>query len=105
MPIAGNLIDRKGYQIQVLYISGTLNLIGHLINIFMPDCAADDGDCLQAIVPFILYGINYTLNVVVAYGAIPYVIDDANKLGTAYGVFTCLSNLGNAVISYVAAYI
>jgi MFS family permease len=94
MPLAGSLIDKKGYLIYVIYISGILNLIGHILNLLLPDCGPDDGNCFQAIIPYILFGLNYTLNVIVAYGAIPYVIDDASKLGTAYGVFTCIANLG-----------
>ena len=105
MPLAGGIIDRKGYLIYVIYISGTLNIIGHIINLLLPNCGAQDGACVQALIPYILYGVNYTMNVIVAYGAIPYVIDDASKLGTAYGVFTCIANVGQTGIAYMAAYL
>lgn len=105
MPIAGHLIDKHGYLVYFLFACAFINLFGHSLNLVLPDCGPDDGDCTEAIVPYIFFGINYTVNTIVAYGAIPYVVDDPSKLGTAYGVFTCLSNLGNTVIAYLAAVI
>ena len=33
------------------------------------------------------------------YGSIPFVVDDPNSLGTAYGIFTCILNMGTSSMS------
>ena len=105
MPPAGYLIDKHGYLVYIIIACAFTNLAGHFLNLVLPDCKPEDGACAQAIIPYIFYGVNYTLNTIVSYGAIPYVVDDATKLGTAYGVFTCLSNLGNTIMVNLATVI
>ena len=105
MPIAGYIIDKKGRIIQFLYFGGMIELIGHVTNVLLPDCGPDDGQCLQATIPFICYGISYTLNSLISYSIMQYVIDDEGKLESAYGVFSCASNLMDTIAPLVVGYI
>lgn len=72
---------------QILIVGSILNLCAHLMNIFLPDC---EDSCYIAIVPYIIYGINFTIFIVAMQGSMPYLVNDKKSLGTAYGILVCL---------------
>ena len=102
MPPLGIWIDNHGRLIHLLLLSIAVGLAGHLLNLLLPDCR---DTCWLAVVPYLLYGINNTIQVVVVYGSVPYLVDNSNSYGTAYGILTCLQNVATCLMSILIGYI
>ena len=90
LPLFGWLIDKRGKIIHVLIFGGVVNLGTHLLTLFLPDCTEDDSSCMMPLVPFMLYGLNWTIYVVAMAGSLPYMVNEKKSLGTAYGILACL---------------
>ena len=90
LPLFGWLIDKRGKIILVLIFGGVVNLGTHLLTLFLPDCTEDDRHCMMPMVPFMIYGLNFTIYIVAMWGSIPYMVNDKKSLGTAYGILACL---------------
>ena len=101
MPPFGLWIDKHGRLIHLLLLSTLAGLGGHILNLLLPDC---DG-CWMAVIPYVLYGINNTVQEVVVYGSVPFLVDNEKSLGTAYGILTCLQNMGTCLMSICIGYI
>jgi MFS family permease len=74
-PVLGTLVDKNGRIFRVLLLGGIVMILGHLINILLPDCKEA---CWIAAVPFFFYGIQYSIRIVVIYGSVPYFLKNKN---------------------------
>ena len=102
LPTIGLFIDKKGRFIHVMMVGGFVNLGTHLMMLLLPDC--EDG-CIIGVLPYMIYGISFSVYVVAMWGAIPYLINEKKSLGTAYGILACLQNLGTTLMPLLIGFI
>jgi hypothetical protein len=72
-PILGAVIDRNGHIFRYILLGGFIMLIGHVMNLLLPDC---DDACWLGSIPYVFYGLAYSVQVVIIYGSVPYLIKD-----------------------------
>ena len=76
--------------------------LGHFINLFLPDCT---DACPIASLPYIAYGLNFTIYAVISWGSVPYLINDQKNIATAYGIMTCIQNIGTTIMPIFIGYV
>ena len=86
LPMLGAFIDKHGRFFLVMMSGAVINLLTHIFLIMLPDCE----DCNIAMVPYMIYGISFSVYIVAMWGAVPFVITEKKSLGTAYGILACL---------------
>jgi len=65
-----------------------------------PTCDA----CWYSVIPMFFLGISYTSYAVVLWGSIPYLVE-GRVLGTAFGIFSSMYNLGTVISPPLEGYI
>ena len=99
MPITGYICDKYGKRMTISITGGFCLLFGHLIYYNHTKC----DQCFTAEIPFIFYGMSYSIFVIAIWGSIGF-IAKPSQIGTAYGMLTCFNNLGSTVLPLLASY-
>ena len=99
-PLIGLVVDKLGYRIYFIILSGFIFVSAHLTFAFIPLCDEETGPCRTAIVGMVLLGITYSIYVSSIWPSIFYVVP-ARTVGTAYGLTTAVQNAGLALIPLV----
>ena len=102
LPALGMVLDKRGRFLQMSIAGGFINLLTHMLMLLLPDCT--DG-CSIAILPYLIYGVSYSIYLVAIWGALPFIIQEKKNLGTAYGILTCLQNLGTTIMPLLIGFI
>lgn len=103
MPILGKIADNYGQRMTMIYISGVINVSLHILQLMFPDCLPED-KCWYPVIPYIGYGINMTIYMVVMWGSLSYIVED-ERMGAAYGVLVCIQNIGCTFMPPLLGYI
>ena len=70
-----------------MMLGAFVNLGTHIMMLLLPNC---EDACFIGMLPYMIYGISFSVYVVAMWGAVPYLINDKKNLGTAYGIIACL---------------
>jgi hypothetical protein len=82
----GFLVDKIGFRISLMMVSGLVFLSAHILLGVIPMC---DEVCYTSIAPFALLGVSYSIYVSSLWPSIPYVVP-SRTIGTAYGLTTAI---------------
>ena len=93
MPLLGALIDKIGKRLQFIQMGGLFNVLGHFIYLVHPKCTM----CFTSYIPFVLYGLSYSVFIVAEWSSLSYVIHPT-QLSTAYGILGSFCNIGYTVL-------
>ena len=85
-----------------MMIGALINLFAHILIMFLPDCAVS---CNIAILPYMIYGISFSVYIVAMWGALPFLINEKKSLATGYGILACIQNLGTTLMPLLMGYI
>ncbi|KAL4501214.1 hypothetical protein ABPG73_013952 [Tetrahymena malaccensis] len=104
-PFVGLLVDRIGKRGYILIGASCIMVIAHFTMLVVPqsDTASTTGyTSYYFIIPFILFGIFYSLYAAVLWPCVPLVCE-SKIVGTAFGITNCIQNGGLAVAPLITA--
>ncbi|EAR94487.1 MFS transporter (macronuclear) [Tetrahymena thermophila SB210] len=104
-PLIGLLVDRIGKRGYLLICASLIMVVAHFTMLVVPqsDTASDTSyTSYYFIIPFILFGIFYSLYAAVLWPCIPLVCEP-KIVGTAFGITNCIQNGGLAIAPLVTA--
>ena len=97
----GLLTDQYGWRQTVINFAGTFLIATFGLFLLLPP-SQETG--FITVLPWFLLGVNQSVYYVLQWGCLPYMVKP-DQISTAYGLITCLQNLGCTVLPPVISYL
>lgn len=100
LPILGQISDIYGQRTTIMITGGVLTLGSHIFQLLLPDCI----ECWYSVIPIFNYGLSLAVYFVVMWGSVSFLVEP-KYIGTAYGVLSCIQNLGCTIMPPLLGFI